>query len=420
MSKDNMNSSDHPAGMVDAARLDSRIEALGRIGAYSPTGVDRQALTPADAQGQALLVEWATEIGMQAQTDAIGNLFLRLPGTDPDAAPVMAGSHIDTQPTGGKYDGAYGVLAALEAAHAIKASGLVHRHSIEVVAWMNEEGSRFAPGMSGSSVYVGARDLEETLAVTDAQGVTIAEALADVRARMPVLPMRELRSPAAAYIEPHIEQGPVLEAAGLSVGVVTAMQGKLTFRVTVNGEAAHAGTVPLSQRKDALLAAVRCVDTMSRRFADPDDVLRLTFGRFDVTPSAPSVVASQVVFSIDIRHPDTAHMQALGSQVLEICESVCGPCTAVVEPLSEAPSLEFHQTIRRQLAESASVLGIGTLELPSAAGHDSRYMSDICPTGMLFIRCRDGQTHNDLEYASPSDMADGARVLAHTMYALAR
>ena len=204
---------DSPAGWVDETRLAQRIHDLGRIGAYSETGVNRQALTMADARAQTLLIDWARSIGMTAETDAIGNLFLRLPGTDEDAEPVMAGSHIDTQPTGGRYDGAYGVLAALEAAQAIKLSGYRHRHPIEVVAWMNEEGSRFAPGMTGSAVYAGARSLAEALQTADAEGVTIAEALDQVRANMPPLPQRSLATPLKAYIEPHIEQGPVLEAA---------------------------------------------------------------------------------------------------------------------------------------------------------------------------------------------------------------
>lgn len=420
MSIEHIPSATHPAHCVDDARLAARIEALAQIGAYSPTGVDRQALTPGDAQGQTLLVKWAEELGMTAYTDAIGNLFLRLAGTDPDAAPVMAGSHIDTQPTGGKFDGAYGVLAAFEAAQAIAQSGQPHRHPIEVVAWMNEEGSRFAPGMSGSSVYAGARTLEETLAVTDAAGVSIAEALAQVRTLMPALPERPLGSPIAAYIEPHIEQGTLLEAAGLSVGVVTSMQGKLTFRVTVQGEAAHAGTVPLSQRKDALLAALRCVLALNTEFHDETDVLRLTVGRFDVTPSAPSVVPSNVVFSIDIRHPDSAHLEALGERVQGLCEENAAPCDVSVTRLSGAPTLDFHPTIRSQLHKAATHLGIEVMELASTAGHDSRYVSDLCPTGMLFIQCRDGQTHNDLEHAEPKHMGDGARILAHALFELAQ
>ncbi len=420
MTTDNTNAPHHPASWVDAARLAARIDELGQIGAYSDTGVDRQALTLGDAQAQTLLVSWAEKIGMSAHTDAIGNLFLRLPGSDAEAPPVMAGSHIDTQPTGGKYDGAYGVLAALEAAQAIALSGCKHRHPIEVVAWMNEEGSRFAPGMTGSSVYAGARSLKESLEVTDAQGISIAKALQQVRANMPPLPERELRLPVAAYLEPHIEQGTILEAAGLSVGVVTTMQGKLTFRITVQGEAAHAGTVPLLQRKDALLAALRCIDSMHTCFHDPEDILRLTVGRFDVLPGAPSVVPSQVVFSIDIRHPDDAHLQGLGKQISSMFEEASSPCTVQVEQLSSADSLDFDDEICQQLIRSAASLGIGTLELASSAGHDSRYLSAICPTGMLFIQCRNGETHNDLEYAAPSHMADGARVLAHAMFELAQ
>ena len=197
------------------------------------------------------------------------------------------------------------------------------------------------------------------------------------------------------------------------------MQGKLTFRVTVQGEAAHAGTVPLSQRKDALMAALRCVQTLYDRFDDGSDVLRLTVGRFEVMPGAPSVVPSSVVFSIDVRHPDNAHLKKLGDRIFEICREMSRPCFARVEQLSRAETISFHPEIRELLHRMTTTLGIDTIELPSTAGHDSRYVSDLCPTGMLFIQCWNGETHNDLEYAAPSHMADGAKVLAGALLELA-
>ena len=409
-----------PSGHVDAQRLARRIDALAQFGGYSAGGVNRQALTPEDAAGQNQLLAWAADIGLQAETDDIGNLFLRLPGSDPSAPPVMAGSHIDTQPTGGRYDGAYGVLAALEAVEAIARSGVPHRHPIDVVSWMNEEGSRFAPGMSGSAVYAGARDLDTVLATRDEAGITIAQALADVRARMPQLPRRALRSPIAAYIEPHIEQGPLLQNAGLSVGVVTTMQGKITFRVTVQGEAAHAGTSTRAQRKDALLSALACVQALTQALHDEEDVVRLTVGRFSVEPNAPSVVPARVVFSVDLRFPDSARLRSMGDQVRPLCEANCGPCSVQVEELSYAPSLDFSEDIQARLREAAQALRIGYMDLPSSAGHDSRYTSELCPTGMLFIACKDGITHNEDESATEQDMYDGARVLADVLAEMAR
>lgn len=415
-----MSHSPLPSSLVDRQRLADRIDQLAQYGAYSPGGVDRQALTPEDAVAQNRLLDWAEQIGLTAQTDDIGNLFLRLPGSDPDALPVMAGSHIDTQPTGGRYDGAYGVLAALEAVQAIAQSGIAHRHPIDVVAWMNEEGSRFAPGMTGSAVHAGARDLQEALDTTDAQGVSIAQALAQVRAAMPALPRRPLRSRIAAYIEPHIEQGIRLEQAGCSVGVVTTMQGKITCRVTVTGEAAHAGTSTRAQRKDALLSAIACVQALTGAFHDADDIVRLTVGRFSVSPNAPSVVPASVVFSIDLRFPDTTQLRSMGDRIRPLCEAACAPCTVQVEELSYAPSLDFSADIQNLLRQTAQALDIAHMDLASSAGHDSRYASELGPAGMLFIPCRDGITHHDAEFASEDDMYDGARVLADALAALAR
>jgi N-carbamoyl-L-amino-acid hydrolase len=407
------------AKAVDEALLAQRIDVLGQIGAYSATGVNRQALTPEDADGQLQVIAWGRDIGMQPSTDAIGNLYLRLEGSDASLPPVMVGSHLDTQPTGGRYDGAYGVLAGLEVARAIVASGLRPTRSIDVVAWMNEEGSRFAPGMSGSAVYGGARTLESTLAVTDGQGVTIAQALADVQQRLGPLPQRALQGPLHAYIEPHVEQGIVLERKGLSIGVLTSMQGKQTFKVTVHGEAAHAGTSLRVQRKDALLGAMRCIQRMTEVYHDEEDVVRFTVGRLVVEPNAPSVVASQVTMSVDLRHPDNDTLESLGQQVQTLCNEVCAPCTVAVECLSKASSDLFDSGIQQVLRDSCSQLGIACMDMASSAGHDSRYLIDLCPTGMFFIPSRDGATHNDQEYTSPFDMAEGARVLTAAVVKLA-
>ncbi len=393
--------------------------AMARFGATAAGGVNRQALSAEDFVAQAELVRWGEALGLAASRDRIGNLFLRLPGTDPDAAPVLSGSHLDSQPTGGRFDGVYGVLAAFEAVQAIIERGVAHRHPIEVVAWMNEEGSRFAPGMMGSAVFAGARTEEETVSVRDAAGVSVADALAQCDIAMAQVPLRALGGPVHAYVEAHIEQGPVLEREGIPVGVVSGIQGKHTFRVEVLGEPSHAGTSERRERKDALIAATAMVQALAAEFHDAEDITKFTVGRFEVFPNAPSVVAGKVVFSIDLRHPRSDRLRAMSARIEPICRAVQGPCEVVVTRLSAADSLEFPTALRDRIRSIAGRLDIPSLDLPSAAGHDARYLHPIAPSAMIFVPCHLGITHNEAESAEPGDLAAGARVLADLLVELA-
>jgi len=408
-----------PADFVSEERLWERHLIMARFGATAAGGVNRQALSPEDAQAQAELVRWGEMIGLSAGRDAVGNLFLRMAGSDPDAAPVLSGSHLDSQPTGGRFDGVYGVLAAFEAVHALYESGFVPVRPIEVVAWMNEEGSRFAPGMMGSAVFAGARTLAETKCATDADGISVETALRDLQERLVHVPARVLGGPVHAYVEAHIEQGPVLEREGFAVGIVTGIQGKHTFRVEVDGEAAHAGTSQRRERKDALLAATAMVQALAVEMHDEEDVTKFTVGRFEVHPNAPSVVASRVVFSIDLRHPDSGRLDALSRRVEPLCLAHRGPCAVRVSRLSAADSLQFPPALRERIGRVAGALGIAHRELPSAAGHDARYLHDIAPSAMIFVPCHLGITHNEAESAQPGDLAAGTRVLANLLAELA-
>ncbi|MDB5953457.1 M20 family metallo-hydrolase [Ramlibacter sp.] len=409
-----------PSSRVDAKRFGRRFEALAAIGATAAGGVDRQALSAADACAQALMVQWGRERGFLALHDAAGNLFLRRPGTLPGEPLVLSGSHLDTQPTGGRFDGVYGVLAALEALEALEDAGLACRRGIEAVAWMNEEGSRFAPGMMGSAVLTGARTLRATLAVTDADGISVEEALRETRSALPALADRPLDTPVCAYVEAHIEQGPVLEREGIPLGVVTGIQGKHTFRVEVRGEAAHAGTAPRRERRDALLAATAMVQAMASEFADAEDIIKFTVGRFDVTPNAPSVVPRRVAFSIDLRHPESQRLQALAARVAQLCDAHRGPCEVQVERLVAADAIAFDAGIRDRIATAAAHLGVPVLSLPSLAGHDAGLVARIAPAGMIFIPCRAGITHHEDEFAEMDHMIAGVRVLADVLHGLAR
>jgi N-carbamoyl-L-amino-acid hydrolase len=333
---------------------------------------------------------------------------------------VMTGSHLDSQPTGGKFDGIYGVLAALEAVQAMREAGVTPRRSIEIVSWMNEEGSRFAPGMMGSAAFAGSMTLAEMLPVRDAAGTSVADSLAAMRAAFPAVPELPLGRPVAAYVEAHIEQGPILEREGFSVGVVTGIQGKRTFRVTVRGAEAHAGTSMRKERKDALLAATAMIQALAAALHDAEDVVKFTVGRLVVKPNAPSVVAGEAVFSIDLRHPVSDVLRALGDRVPSLCAAHAGPCAVDVAELVTAMSLEFPEIVRTVIRDRAAALGIRTMDLLSAAGHDARYLHEICPSGMIFVPCRDGISHNEAESATPQDLRDGARVLAETLLVLSQ
>jgi N-carbamoyl-L-amino-acid hydrolase len=404
---------------VSAERLGRRLDAMAQYGATDKRGVNRQALSAEDLQAQLQMIRWGAELGLQPSTDPAGNLFLRLEGRDPSLAPVLTGSHLDSQPTGGRFDGVYGVLAALEAVEALQNARVTPRRPIEIVSWMNEEGSRFAPGMMGSRAYADPASLDEILATTDADGVSVARALADVHDGLRDVPRRVLGGRPHAYIETHIEQGPELERQQIPIGVVTGIQGKRTFRVSFTGEAAHAGTARRAERKDALMAAVRAIDALSRQFDDAADLVRFTVGRLTVEPNAPSVVPSSVTFSIDLRHPESAELIRLGDLIGPICDAARGPCAVSVRELSTAMSLAFAPDLRARIRAAADDLTIAHLDLLSTAGHDARYLNEVCPSAMIFVPSHQGITHNEAEFTPLDDLVDGARVLADVLGDLA-
>ncbi|MEY4215034.1 MAG: hypothetical protein RL458_3260, partial [Pseudomonadota bacterium] len=275
------------------------------------------------------------------------------------------------------------------------------------------------PGMMGSAGFAGTRSVAEIVAVHDARQQSVAESLAELARALPDVPLRPLRTPVHSYIEAHIEQAPVLESHGVPIGVVTGIQGKRTFRVTVTGEESHAGTTPHRRRRDALLSATGMVQALERLCFDPLDITRFTVGMFRVEPNAPSVIPAKVTFSIDIRHESSARLVELGDAVAPLCLAHAGPCEARVEELSTAMSLEFPESIRSEIEAAAIRLGLGHMRLLSAAGHDARYLNDHCETGMIFVPCLKGVSHHESESATPADLVAGARVLAEVVWARA-
>ncbi len=412
---DDMKASDK----VSHERINRRLVEMAKIGANPRGGVNRQALSQEDAAAQSLLVTWGRACGLAPSIDPIGNLFLRLEGQCPELPPVVTGSHMDSQPSGGRYDGIYGVMAALEAVQAIVDAGIRPKRSIEVVSWVNEEGSRFAPSLMGSGVHAGSRSLESALALCDADGISVSEAIAALSPVLGEIPRRQLGVPAFRYLEAHIEQGPVLERNKETIGVVTGIQGKHTYHVTVSGEAAHAGTAPQRARKDALMAALKIVLALGECFEDPSDVTRFTVGRFNVSPNAPSVVPREVVFSIDLRHPDAQVLETLSAQVPKVCDQYAGPCTVKAQRLYSAAPIAFDEQVQRDIEDVVIDMGLPYRYMLSAAGHDAGLMQGMCPSGMVFIPSRDGITHNEAEYSLPEDITAGARVVADVLVNLA-
>ncbi|HEX2830936.1 MAG TPA: M20 family metallo-hydrolase [Burkholderiales bacterium] len=404
---------------IDPDRLWQRHLQMAQIGAIPGNGVNRAAFSPEDIRARRLLLSWAQARNFAVTMDAIGNIFVRRPGLDASAAPVLSGSHMDSQPRGGRFDGIYGVLAALEALEAIDDAGVKTRRPIELVAWSNEEGGRFGPCTMGSAVHTRARALEDFLATRDNEGVALGDALKETLAALPEAGERELDTPAAAYIEAHIEQGPRLEGANKTIGVVTGIQGLLWFNVEVFGETAHAGTTPVSVRRDAVRSAVAIINALTELTRDPTDVVRFTVGRMLVTPNSSNSVASHVLFSVDIRHPDLATVQRLADAVEPLARKAAAPCSVKVTPTLADDPCVFHPDVVDAIERAAGDLDLARMRLPSGASHDAMYMARVCPTGMIFVPCEKGISHNEAENATPADLAAGARVLTAALLDLA-
>jgi N-carbamoyl-L-amino-acid hydrolase len=404
---------------VSEERLWRRHMEMARIGAIPGNGVNRAALSKEDIAARKVLIGWARERNFEVGVDAIGNLFVRRPGSDAAAAPVMTGSHMDSQPRGGRFDGIFGVLAGLEALQAMDEAGVKTRRPIELVAWTNEEGGRFPPCTMGSAVHTGAHGLEEFLDVKDNEGVLLRDALAQTLAATPDVARRPMQTPAAAYIEAHIEQGPLLENTGKTIGVVTGIQGLRWFNVEVFGKTDHAGTTPLALRQDALRDAVNIIGALHELTRDATDTVRFTVGRMLVTPNSPNSVASHVLFSVDVRHPDPATVDRLAGAVEPTARQAAKQCTVKVTPTLRDGPCVFDPGVVDAVARAADELRLPSLRLASGASHDAMYMARVCPAGMIFVPCEKGVSHNEAENAKPADLAAGARVLTAALLELA-
>ncbi|MEG3115124.1 hydantoinase/carbamoylase family amidase [Salinicola sp. 4072] len=403
---------------VDGQRLWERVETMAKLGGTLKGGVCRLALDDNDITAHRLLADLAKLRGFRLLLDDAGNLFLRREGSDASLAPLVSGSHSDSQPTGGRFDGIFGVLAAFEALEAIDAAGVETRHPLECVIWNNEEGSRFTPGCMGSGVYAGVKSLETAHAALDSNGVSMADAIARLHEQFPDAEHRDLGTPFAALLEAHIEQGPLLEAGGEVLGVVTGMQGMRRFRVEVTGKEDHSGTTPRSLRQDALVDAVAIINELHALFWDEKDEIRFTIGHFALSPNAWSVVPGQVTFGVDFRYSDAGVLKSLGDRIAPLAAEAARHCQVqVTQTVSEAP-VHFEGAAFEAIRASAAASGQPWREIYSGAGHDCRYFPPRCPTGMVFIPCEKGISHNEAENAEPEHVTAGAQVIADSFLRL--
>ena len=401
---------------VDGDRLWQRLEALGEIGAvHGPNGergCARLALTDLDRDGRDLVVSWMRDLSMDVAIDAIGNVVARRAGSDPNAAAVMVGSHIDTVRTGGRFDGNLGVLAGLEIVETLAQHGLTTRRPIEVAFFTDEEGARFAPDMLGSLVYVGGFAVEEALDVTAADdGARLGDELARIGYAGPT-PVPAAAFP-HAYVELHIEQGPVLEDESTTIGVVTGVQGISWTEVTITGQSAHAGTTPMHLRHDPLAVAARAIHEVRLVAGSHGAPQVATVGSLTVVPNLVNVIPSNVVFSIDLRNTDEATLKEAEAEVFEACRMYASDegCQISMRTLARFEPVEFDTEMIDLVETTAQRLGHSTRRMPSGAGHDAQMLARVCPTSMVFVPSVNGLSHNIAEYTTPADIEAGANVL---------
>ncbi|MEK2608122.1 Zn-dependent hydrolase [Pseudomonas shirazensis] len=401
---------------VDSQRLWQSLMELARLGATPKGGVCRLALTDLDRQARDLFVQWSEAAGCSVSIDAVGNIFARRPGRNPALAPVMTGSHIDTQPTGGKFDGCFGVMAGLEVIRTLNDLGVETEAPLEVVVWTNEEGSRFAPCMMGSGVFAGKFTLEETLAKTDAQGVSVGEALNAIGYAGP---RAVLGHPVGAYFEAHIEQGPILEDQAKTIGVVLGALGQKWFDLTLRGVEAHAGPTPMHLRKDALVGAAAVVEAVNRTAHSHQPHACGTVGCLQAYPGSRNVIPGEVRMTLDFRHLEADRLQAMIAEVQAVIEATCAKHGLSFEltPTADFPALYFDKTCVEAVRSAAGALGLSHMDIVSGAGHDAIFLAELGPAGMIFVPCENGISHNEIENATPEDLGAGCAVLLRAMLA---
>jgi N-carbamoyl-L-amino-acid hydrolase len=395
---------------IDGKRLWDTLMGFAEIGATAKGGVRRLTLTDVDKRGRDRFRAECEALGLTVRVDAIGNMFARRPGRDPSRAPVLFGSHLDSQPSGGKFDGALGVLAGLEVMRSLNDLDVVTEAPLELINWTDEEGSRFGHSLMGSGVWAGVFGLEKAYGLTDTEGVSVANALDGIGYRGP-----EPASPfkADAYFELHIEQGPILEREGRQIGIVTGAQAQVWYDAVAIGQDSHAGTTPPSTRKDALVCAARIIDLVDRMMRARGEDGRGTVGQLLVSPNSRNVVPGEVRFSVEFRHPSDAEVDVLDSEFPPAAQAIADACGVQLKltTLFKIPAQPFDAGCVDLVRQGAARLGYTTREIVSGAGHDAVYVARHIPTAMIFTPCKDGLSHNEAESIEPEEAEAGCQVL---------
>ena len=399
---------------IDGSRLWDSLMEMAKIGATPKGGNKRLTLTDLDREARSLFARWCREAGLTLAVDQMGNMFARRPGRDDSLPPVMMGSHLDTQPTGGKFDGVLGVLGALEVMRSLNDLKVKTKHPIEVANWTNEEGSRFAPAMIASGVFAGVYTKDYAYALADREGLKLGDELERIgfKGDAPVG-----GRPIHAFFELHIEQGPILEDEKIDIGVVTHGQGQRWYEITLTGFESHAGSTPMPRRKDALLGAARIVDLVNRVGLDHPPLAVATTGMLNPYPNSRNVIPGEVFMTCEFRHPESAVLEAMDKElragVAEIAAKI-GLTYEMKQVFNYAP-VPFDPSCVDAVRRAAQSCGFTHRDIVSGAGHDACYIAQVAPTSMIFTPCVDGISHNEAETISPEWAAAGTQVLMHAV-----
>jgi N-carbamoyl-L-amino-acid hydrolase len=403
---------------IDAKRLWDSLMAMAEFGATPKGGVKRLTLSDVDKRGRDAFSGWCAALGLTMRVDAIGNMFARREGRDPTRLPVLMGSHLDSQPTGGKFDGALGVIAGLEVIRTLHDLNITTEAPIELINWTDEEGSRFGHSLMGSGTWAGIYSLEKTYGLRDVDGVSVGEALDSIGYKGP----HEAKPfPADAYFELHIEQGPILEREGKQVGIVTGAQAQVWYDAVIIGQDSHAGTTPPSARNDALVAAARVVTLVDRLMRERGEDGRGTVGWLTIPQASRNVVPGEVRFSVEFRHPDDAQINGLAESFpAEAARLVAETgCRLDLTELFRIPAQPFDPSCVELVRQATQRLGFSSREIISGAGHDAVYVARSIPTAMIFTPCKDGLSHNEAESILPEEAEAGCQVLFEAVVARA-
>ncbi len=403
---------------IDGKRLWDSLMAMAEIGATPKGGVKRLTLTEVDKEGRDRFRGWCESLGLKVRVDAIGNMFARREGRDPTRLPVLFGSHLDSQPTGGKFDGALGVIAGLELMRTLADLNITTEAPVELVNWTDEEGSRFGHSLMGSGVWAGIYTQEKAYGLRDVDGVSVSDALDTIgyKGEHPAAPF-----PADAYFELHIEQGPTLEKEGRQVGIVTGAQAQVWYDAVIHGQDSHAGTTPPSARRDALVAAARVITRVDELMRARGEDGRGTVGFLQVLPASRNVVPGEVRFSVEFRHPLDTEIETLAATFPAEAAALAAQngCRLDLSELFRIPAQPFDPSCVDLVRQATQRLGYSAREMISGAGHDAVYVAREVPTAMIFTPCKDGLSHNEAESILPEEAEAGCQVLFEAVLARA-